>query len=181
MTIGLVIFRPVHWSSALKALLFELLKSALSFLCEHGLVQSREVRHVPKSSDIRSDAATRCFAFTRSCFAGTSSERRQTTPCDCRAQPVRPLWKVRQTVIPAFSFVLSFCYPVAPSGTCFQVPGFRENKMTKMAGFTIIQLMLVLLVAGLAGSFLVDALIDKRCESDPSSSLCTSKAKPSAS
>ncbi|HEV2610335.1 MAG TPA: hypothetical protein VGU61_08725 [Noviherbaspirillum sp.] len=53
--------------------------------------------------------------------------------------------------------------------------------MTKTAGFTIIQLMFVLLIAGLAGSFLVDALIDKRCESDPSSSFCTNKAKASSS
>lgn len=53
--------------------------------------------------------------------------------------------------------------------------------MTKTAGFTIIQLMLVLLIAGLAGSFLVDVLIDKRCESDPTSSLCTGKTKSSAS
>ncbi len=53
--------------------------------------------------------------------------------------------------------------------------------MTKKLGFTIIQLMIVLLIAGLAGSFLVNALIDKRCESDPSSSLCTKNAKPSAS
>ncbi|WP_334187723.1 type II secretion system protein [Noviherbaspirillum sp.] len=53
--------------------------------------------------------------------------------------------------------------------------------MTKHSGFTIIQLMVVLLIAGLAGSFLINAIIEKRCESDPSSTLCTKNAKPSAS
>jgi len=42
----------------------------------------------------------------------------------------------------------------------------------RQKGLTIIQLMLVLLVAGFLGSYIVDLLIDKRCESSPGSTLC---------
>lgn len=43
-------------------------------------------------------------------------------------------------------------------------------------GLTIIQLMVVLLIAGLIGAFAVNFIIDKRCQSDPSSELCTERA-----
>jgi hypothetical protein len=39
-------------------------------------------------------------------------------------------------------------------------------------GLTIIQLMVILLVAGLVGSFVLDILIDKRCESSPETAAC---------
>ncbi len=42
----------------------------------------------------------------------------------------------------------------------------------RQKGLTIIQLMLVLLVIGLVGSYFVDFLIDQRCESSPSTTLC---------
>ncbi|MGV3741543.1 MAG: hypothetical protein ACO1NO_04465 [Burkholderiaceae bacterium] len=42
----------------------------------------------------------------------------------------------------------------------------------RQTGLTIIQLMLVLLVVGLLGSYIVDFLIDKRCESSPGTTLC---------
>jgi hypothetical protein len=43
-------------------------------------------------------------------------------------------------------------------------------------GLTIIQLMLILLVAGIAGAYLVDILIEKRCESSPSKTLCEARS-----
>ncbi len=39
-------------------------------------------------------------------------------------------------------------------------------------GLTIIQLMMILLVAGLVGSYVVDFLIDKRCASSPNTLSC---------
>lgn len=42
----------------------------------------------------------------------------------------------------------------------------------KQAGLTIIQLMFILLILGLIGSFAVDYLIELRCESNVSSDLC---------
>jgi hypothetical protein len=45
----------------------------------------------------------------------------------------------------------------------------------KQAGLTIVQLMLVLLIAGIAGSLLVRAIIDMRCEAEPSRSMCQRK------
>lgn len=39
-------------------------------------------------------------------------------------------------------------------------------------GLTIIQLMLILLVAGLVGSYAVDFLIAKRCEAAPEKAMC---------
>jgi flagellar biogenesis protein FliO len=43
-------------------------------------------------------------------------------------------------------------------------------------GLTIIQLMLVLLFVGLLGAYVVERLIDKRCESAPSKTLCDNRA-----
>lgn len=39
-------------------------------------------------------------------------------------------------------------------------------------GLTIIQLMLILLVVGIAGSYVIDFLIEKRCETSSNKSLC---------
>jgi prepilin-type N-terminal cleavage/methylation domain-containing protein len=47
--------------------------------------------------------------------------------------------------------------------------------MRQAKGFTIIQLMVVLLIAGIVASFVVDFIIDKRCEADPSRQLCADR------
>lgn len=44
--------------------------------------------------------------------------------------------------------------------------------MRRMKGLTIIQLMVVLLVAGIIGKVVVNLLIDKRCENSSSIKLC---------
>jgi hypothetical protein len=41
-----------------------------------------------------------------------------------------------------------------------------------MKGITIVQLMVLLLIAGLVGFFAVEFIIDKRCETDASVALC---------
>jgi hypothetical protein len=46
-------------------------------------------------------------------------------------------------------------------------PGFG-----RMAGLTIIQLMVMLLIAGIAGALVVEFIIDKRCEDNPPVKLC---------
>jgi Tfp pilus assembly protein PilE len=43
----------------------------------------------------------------------------------------------------------------------------------KQQGWTIIQTMIVLLIAGLIGAYAVSYVIDKRCEEDPSRSVCS--------
>lgn len=43
----------------------------------------------------------------------------------------------------------------------------------KQQGWTIIQTMVVLLIAGLIGAYAVSYVIDKRCEADPSRSACS--------
>jgi Tfp pilus assembly protein PilE len=43
----------------------------------------------------------------------------------------------------------------------------------KQNGLTIIQLMVVLLVAGIIGSLAVSAIINYRCKSEPTASICT--------
>jgi len=47
-------------------------------------------------------------------------------------------------------------------------------------GFTIVQIMLILFVAGIMGALVVDLIIDRYCEEDPSSTLCedTQQLKP---
>ena len=52
--------------------------------------------------------------------------------------------------------------------------------MKKQNGLTIIQLMVVLLVAGIAGSLAVNAIIDYRCKSDPAASICAKDRAPAA-
>lgn len=49
----------------------------------------------------------------------------------------------------------------------------HRRRFTKAArGLTLIQLMFILLIAGIVGTLVVRFIIDKRCESDPSTSLC---------
>lgn len=42
----------------------------------------------------------------------------------------------------------------------------------KQMGLSIIQLMVLLLVAGIAGSLALKAIIDQRCQATPSETLC---------
>lgn len=51
----------------------------------------------------------------------------------------------------------------------------RSGAYGRMAGLTIIQLMLILLVAGIAGAVIVRLLIDERCKNDPQASICTDR------
>jgi hypothetical protein len=51
--------------------------------------------------------------------------------------------------------------------------------MQHQKGLTIIQLMLILLIAGLVGSYVIDILIEKRCESSPNKTLCEARASQS--
>jgi competence protein ComGC len=48
--------------------------------------------------------------------------------------------------------------------------------MKQPKGLTLIQLMIILLVLGIVGSLIVDAIIDKRCEANPRIELCTERA-----
>ncbi|WP_158597874.1 hypothetical protein [Noviherbaspirillum saxi] len=45
----------------------------------------------------------------------------------------------------------------------------------KEKGWTIIQTMIALLIAGIIGSIAVRAIIDMRCEEDPSRSFCAKR------
>jgi Tfp pilus assembly protein PilW len=47
--------------------------------------------------------------------------------------------------------------------------------MNRMKGLTIIQLMVTLLVAGIVGKILIDVLVAKRCDSNPSTQLCVDR------
>lgn len=47
--------------------------------------------------------------------------------------------------------------------------------MKNSKGLTIIQLMVIILIAGIVGSVVVRFIIDKRCENNPSSTLCQSR------
>jgi hypothetical protein len=47
--------------------------------------------------------------------------------------------------------------------------------MKRNKGLTIVQLMFYLLVAGIAGHFIVDFIIEKRCEADSTSTLCANR------
>lgn len=48
----------------------------------------------------------------------------------------------------------------------------------KQNGLTIIELMVVLLIAGIAGSFALNAIIEHRCERDPAASICARNPAP---
>ena len=45
----------------------------------------------------------------------------------------------------------------------------------KMRGLTIIQTMVVLAIIGIAGSLLLNYIIDKRCEAEPTRDICVNK------
>jgi Tfp pilus assembly protein PilE len=47
--------------------------------------------------------------------------------------------------------------------------------MKRAKGITIIQLMLVLFIAGIAAWFVVQVVIEKQCEADPSKTLCSDR------
>jgi hypothetical protein len=44
-----------------------------------------------------------------------------------------------------------------------------------MTGITLIQLMMLLLALGIIGFFIVDLIIDKRCEEQPQRPVCTDR------
>ncbi|MET0963803.1 MAG: prepilin-type N-terminal cleavage/methylation domain-containing protein, partial [Noviherbaspirillum sp.] len=74
---------------------------------------------------------------------------------------------------------------VLPSGAACQNrmaerPSQGETTVKNQNGLTIIELMIVLLVAGVAGSFALNAIIDHRCERDPAASICTEKPAKAA-
>jgi len=48
--------------------------------------------------------------------------------------------------------------------------------MKQAQGLTIVQLMVILFVAGIVGWFAVDFIIDKRCEGDTSTTLCAQRS-----
>jgi Tfp pilus assembly protein PilE len=50
--------------------------------------------------------------------------------------------------------------------------------MKREKGLTIVQLMLVLLIAGVVGHFVVEYVIEKRCENNQASSLCEGRKAP---
>lgn len=45
----------------------------------------------------------------------------------------------------------------------------------RMRGLTIVQTMLILLIVGIAGSLLLNYIIDKRCEAEPSREMCANR------
>jgi hypothetical protein len=45
-----------------------------------------------------------------------------------------------------------------------------------MKGLSLIQVMVLLAVLGVAGYFLLDYIIDKRCEADPQRTMCVDRA-----
>jgi len=51
----------------------------------------------------------------------------------------------------------------------------RRSAMKKAKGLTIIQLMVVLFIAGIVGWIVVDVIIDKRCEADPAKPICAER------
>ena len=50
----------------------------------------------------------------------------------------------------------------------------------RQKGLTIIQLMVLLLIAGIAGSVLLKIIIERRCRSDQSAPLCIKQANRAA-
>jgi ABC-type siderophore export system fused ATPase/permease subunit len=55
-----------------------------------------------------------------------------------------------------------------------------ETMVKRQNGLTIIQLMVLLLIAGIVGSLLLKGIIEHRCQSDPSASLCIRHASAAA-
>lgn len=44
-----------------------------------------------------------------------------------------------------------------------------------MGGLTIVQTMLILLVVGIVGSIVIDYVIDKRCQAEPTREMCAKR------
>jgi competence protein ComGC len=51
----------------------------------------------------------------------------------------------------------------------------KGNKMKRSKGFTIVQTMIILLIAGIVAWLVVNIIIDKRCESDPAKPICVDR------
>ena len=58
-----------------------------------------------------------------------------------------------------------------------KVTHMRLTKMRNDAerGWTIVQTMVALLIAGIVVAVVVDIVIDKRCEADPTRSICADR------
>jgi hypothetical protein len=55
------------------------------------------------------------------------------------------------------------------------MPSLKVNRL-RARGLTIIQLMVILLFAGIAATVVVRLLIDKRCASEPQAKICLNRA-----
>ena len=62
------------------------------------------------------------------------------------------------------------------SGSAAGITSTSGMTMKKQNGLTIIKLMFLLLVAGIVGSFDINALIKHRCLSDPAAPMCAEKS-----
>jgi hypothetical protein len=68
------------------------------------------------------------------------------------------------------------CFGVQIMRECVAAgPSTKEVLMRQAKGITIVQLMVVLLIVGIVGLFVVEFIIDKRCEADPSKQLCVDR------
>lgn len=47
--------------------------------------------------------------------------------------------------------------------------------MKSQQGLTIVQTMIILFIVGIVGWFIVDHLVDERCEGDSTSALCVER------
>lgn len=45
----------------------------------------------------------------------------------------------------------------------------------RMRGLSIVQTMLILLVVGIVGSIVIDYVIDKRCQAEPTREMCAKR------
>lgn len=66
--------------------------------------------------------------------------------------------------------------PTFYSGSGAGITSTSGMTMKKQTGLTIIKLMFLLLIAGIAGSFAINALIKHRCLSDPAAPMCAEKS-----
>ena len=57
-----------------------------------------------------------------------------------------------------------------------QIHNHGEMTMKKQTGLTIIKLMVLLLIAGIAGSLLINAVIRQRCLTETSAHMCIEKS-----
>jgi len=61
-------------------------------------------------------------------------------------------------------------------GKAAETVSTSEMTMKKQTGLTIIKLMVLLLIAGIAGSLAINALIKHRCLNEPTAKMCTEKS-----